>query len=68
MKVDLNTMKLSTLDATCVNNMESDTFPWNHSIEWHGKVYMLGDDHIHVITKDSKKYECINNRGQFAID
>jgi hypothetical protein len=64
MRVDLNTMTLSMLDeTTCIEYMEPDTFPWNHSIEWYGKVYMLGDDHIHVITKDCKKYNCIKNRG-----
>ena len=61
--IDVNTMKLSTLDFTWDSQKEKDTFYFNQSVKWLGKVYFLGDKHIHVITEDCKKYECIKNCG-----
>ena len=57
-------MKLSKLD---IDQKIYDDFDLNMSVEWQGKVYMLGYDHIHVITKDCKKYECIKNQGSKGI-
>ena len=59
--LDVNTMKLSMLDVTWDDETESDSFRWNQSVEWNGKVYVLGRKHIHVITKDFKMHECIKN-------
>ena len=61
--IDLDTMQLSILDVNCNDYKESDAFPLNQSVEWYGEVYMLGFHHIHVITKDCKKYDCIKNLG-----
>ena len=61
--IDVETMKLSVLDITGDDEIEKDYFYCNQSVEWYGKIYMLGENHIHVITKDCKKYECIQNRG-----
>ena len=52
-------MKLSKHDITLDDNKVSDCLININTVEWHGKVYMLGLDHIHVITKDSMKYELI---------
>jgi hypothetical protein len=61
--IDVNTMKVTVLDVTCDDKKRTDIFPSNQSVEWLGKVYMLGRDHIHVITKDCKKHHCIENYG-----
>jgi hypothetical protein len=61
--IDVNTMKLSTLDVPKDYEKQPDIFYNNQSVEWQGKVYMLGQSHIHVITKDFKKYECIKEHG-----
>jgi hypothetical protein len=65
--IDVNTMKLSTLDVTWDYQKEKDFYYSNQSVEWHGKVYMLGDKHIHVIAEDCKKYECIKNHGYYYL-
>jgi hypothetical protein len=51
------------LDVTCDDKKRIDKFPSNQSVEWLGKVYMLGRDHIHMITKDGKKHDFIENYG-----
>ena len=69
MKVlDVNKMKLSKLDITLDQEKFFDKLSYNQSVEWHGKVYMLGYNHIHVITKDCKKYELIENQGFNAAE
>jgi len=65
--IDVNTMKQSTLDITWDSQKEKDIFLSNQSVEWLGKVYILGESHIHVITEDCKKYECIKNCGSEAL-
>ena len=52
-----------TCDINCDIKKSGDYFPFNHSVEWLGKVYMLGRDHIHMITKDGKKHDFIENYG-----
>ena len=64
--IDLNTMTLTELDMTWDCDTEYDFFYFNQSLDWHGKVYMLGKDHIHVITKDCLSYECIRDEGDLA--
>jgi hypothetical protein len=61
--IDLDTMQLSILDVYCNDVKKSDLFFLNQSLEWYSEVYMIGFDHIHVITKDCKKYDCIKNLG-----
>jgi hypothetical protein len=61
--IDVDTMQLSILDVNCNHNKEFDSFFLNQSLEWYGDVYMLGFHHIHVITKDCKKYDYIKNLG-----
>ena len=61
--LDVDTMKLCSLDLTGDDDTEGDAFSWNQCVEWNGKVYMLGDGHIHVITKDCMKYESIKYQG-----
>jgi hypothetical protein len=58
-------MEVNIFDVKCNYYKEKyfDQFISIQSLEWHGKVYMLGSDHIHVMTKDCKKYECIKKRG-----
>ena len=65
--IDVNTMKQSILDITWDSQKEKDIFFINQSVEWLGKVYILGDEHIHVITEDCKSYECIKNCGSEAL-
>ena len=60
MRVDVNTMKLTMLESIWNDYAQEDHFLWNQSVEWNGKVYMLGNIHIHVISKDCKNYECMN--------
>ena len=57
--LDIKKMKLSKHDITLDDDKVSDSIYCYNSVEWHGKVYMLGWDHIHVITKDCMKYELI---------
>ena len=64
-RVDVNTMHM--LDFTLDENDKMDDSPSNQSVEWHGKVYILGEKHIHVITEDCKKYKCIKYRGSAAL-
>lgn len=61
--IDVSTMQMSILDVALDNKKEYDYFIYNQSVEWHGKVYMIGQNHIHVITKDCQKYECIKEHG-----
>jgi hypothetical protein len=61
--LDVDKMKLCSLELTGDDDTEEDTFSWNQCVEWHGKVYMLGDIHIHVITKDCMKYKSIKYQG-----
>ena len=66
--LDVNKMKLSKLDITLDQDEFFDILTCSQSVEWHGKVYMLGYNHIHVITKDCKKYELIQNQGIEAAE
>ena len=66
--IDVDSMKLCSLDLTGDDKTEQDTFSWNQSVEWHGKIYMLGDSHIHVLAKDCKKYESIKWQGSADLE
>jgi hypothetical protein len=65
--IDVDTMKLSVLDLTWDDDENYDCLFYHHSVEWNGKVYMLGENYIHVITKDCKKYERIKNQGSISL-
>ena len=65
--IDVSTMQMSILDVALDYKKECDVFFYNQSVELHGKVYMLGQSHIHVITKDCQKYECIKEHGEYYL-
>jgi len=48
--IEKDTIKLNKLESTW--NYATDVSNFSQFVEWHGKIYLLGKMHIHMITKD----------------